>query len=153
MSTAEAGSIDFRAFLLEQAILVGGWGWDAPEETVACLDDLWSLDSSLPNASPFFAVAAYLRTYARLGRKEKVEEWTTFARNNFTQQISDALLKEADVYVQARSGAEAAKWYRSRVETAPGPLQPYYRWMAATLSWMFEKRSPAVAQELVAATS
>ncbi|MEZ4460154.1 MAG: hypothetical protein R3E66_10565 [bacterium] len=153
LSTAEAGSIDFRAFLLEQAILVGGWGWDAPEETVACLDDLWSLDASLPNASPFFAVAAYLRTYARLGRKEKVEEWSTFARNNFTQQVSDALLKEADVYVQARSGTEAAKWYRSRVETAPGPLQPYYRWMAATLAWMFEKRSPAVAQELVAATA
>lgn len=153
LSTAEAGSIDFRAFLLEQAIIIGAWGWESPEETIACLDDLWSLDASLPSASPFFAVAAYLRTYARLGRKEKVAEWSDFARSNFTTQIAEALIEESQFYSNAKSGVDAARWYRGRAEAHDGPLQPYYRWMAATLGWMFETRTSSMSQELIAATA
>jgi len=153
LATAEAGSIDFRAFLLEQAILVGAWGHESPEETIACLDDLWSLDASLPSASPFFAVAAYLRTYTRLGRKEKITEWTDFARSNFTAPVADALIAEGTVYSEARTGEQAARWYRDRAEQVPSPVQPYYRWMAATLGWFFEARTHTSAQELVAATS
>lgn len=153
LATAEAGSIDFRAFLLEQEILVGAWGWDAPEETIACLDDLWSLDASLPSASPFFAVAAYLRTYTRLGRREKVAEWSAFAQANFTAPVAEALMAEARVYSEAKSGIEASRWYRDRTDRVPGPLQPYYRWMAAVLAWMFEPDRANAVQELVGATS
>lgn len=151
LSSAEAGSIDFRAFLLEQAILVGAWGHEAPEMTISCLDDLWSLDVAV-SGSPFFAVGGYLRTYARLGRKDKLEEWRSYARSNFTPQVAEALCAEASVYEEAKSGLDAQKWYKARIPKVPGPLQPYYRWMAAMLGWMFGKPRADVAHELIGAT-
>jgi len=151
LGTAEAGSIDFRAFLLEQAILIGAWGHESPELTVACLDDLWSLDAAV-STSPFFAVGAYLRTYSRLGRKDKLEEWKAHAKSNFTPQVAEALIAEANVYDEAKSGADAQKWYKSRIPKVPAPLQPYYRWMAAVLGWLFGRPRADLAYELVGAS-
>lgn len=151
LGTAEAGSIDFRAFLLEQAVLVGAWGWDSPELTIACLDDLWSLDAAL-TTSPFFAVGAYLRSYTRLGREDKIAEWTDYANSNFTPQVAQALLAESNVYDEAKGGLQAHKWYKERIPKVPAPLQPYYRWMSAFLGWYFQAPRPDLAYELVGAS-
>ncbi len=150
LATAEAGSIGFRAFLLEQAVLLGSWGHESPEQTLACLDDLWSLEGATPGMSPFFAVASFIRTYSRLGRKEDLDTWVEHAKANFTPAVAADLAEEQNV---PRKAKDAAKWYAKRVDEVAEPLRPYYRWMQATLEWMFGNRNGKTAQAVATATS
>ena len=152
LGTIAAGSIDFRAFLLEQAVLVAEWGQRSDEKSVSFLEDLWSLGPTV-GSSPTFAVAAFLRTFTRLKRAENFNEYATFVRSNFTPSVAEALLAEPRLYETSKSGAQAADWYEARVEQVPGPLQPYYRWMAATLRWMFGERDRKSVQDLADAAA
>lgn len=151
LATAEAGSIGFRAFVLEQAILNATWGYESPELTLSCVDDLWSLDAAMTGGSPFFAVAAFIRTFSWLGRQDELDEWIAYARSNFTPEVAQGLVDEATLMQNVPGGEAAARWYSDRIETVAAPLKPYTRWMAATLRWVFGQRDEDSAAELAAA--
>lgn len=153
LATAEAGSIGFRAFVLEQVIINATWGYEGPELALTSIEDLWSLEAANPGTSPIFAVAAFIRTYAWLGRQDELDEWLDYARSNFTPAVAEGLEKEAEIMQATPGGERAAEWYRSQVGNVAGPLKPYYRWMAAVLEWLFGTRDYDVAAELSLATS
>lgn len=152
LGSIAAGSIDFRAFLLEQAILVAEWGHQSNELSLTFLEDLWSLDPTV-GSSPIYAVSAFLRTFTRMGRQEDHAEYVEYVRTNFTPSVAEALLGESRIYDEASDGASAAEWYEARLETAPQPLQPYYRWMSVVLRWMFGERDRTAVQDLADATA
>ncbi len=152
LGTIAAGSIDFRAFLLEQAILVAEWGERSDERALTFLEDLWSLQATV-GSSPIFGAAAFLRTYARMKRGAELSEHTEYVRANFTPSVAEALLGESLVYEEASSGAEAGAWYTSRLDSVPTPLIPYYRFMAAVVGWMFGDRDRTAVQDLADATA
>jgi tetratricopeptide (TPR) repeat protein len=152
LGTIAAGSIDFRAFLLEQAVLIAEWGKRSNELSLTFLEDLWSLDPTV-GSSPIYSVSAFLRTFTRMNRREDFEEYAEYVRTNFTPSVAESLLGESRVYDEATDGASAAQWYAARVDNAPQPLQPYYEWMAVVLRWMFGERDRTSVQDLADATA
>ena len=152
LATIAAGSIDFRAFLLEQAVLVAEWGTGSNERALTFLEDLWSLDQTV-GSSPIFAATAFLRTYTRIKRKDALADHAGYVRKNFTPSVAEALLAEPLVFDEAKDGEGAAEWYASRADHVPAPIVPYYRFMAGVLRWMFGERDRTAVQELADATS
>ncbi len=152
LGTIAAGAIDFRAFLLEQAVLVSEWGRRSDEKALTFLEDLWSLGPTV-GSSPTFAVAAFLRICTRMKRQGELEKYTEFVRTNFTPSVAEALLAEPRLYEEAVNGEEAAQWYADRVDEVPAPLQPYYRWMAAVVGWLFGDRGRKSVQDLADAAT
>lgn len=152
LGTIAAGSIDFRAFLLEQAILVAEWGVHSDERALTFLEDLWGLEATV-GSSPIFGAAAFLRTYSRMKREAERDEHAEYVRKNFTPSVAEALLGEPMIYDEVSEGADAASWYAARIDSVPPPLIPYYRFMAAVTRWMFGERDRTSVQELADATA
>lgn len=147
LGTIAAGSIDFRAFLLEQAVIVAEWGARSDTRALVYLEDLWSLDATI-GSSPIFSAAAFLRTFTRLRRDPALAEHADYVRKSFTPSVAEALLAEPLVYDAATTGEQAAQWYASRTESVPLPLKNYFEFMAATLGWMFGARDRTAVQTL-----
>lgn len=147
LATAEASSIDFRAFLLEQAILISEWGEGSPEVTLTYVEDLWTLEQARGGA-PIFAIAAMLRTHLRLGHHSAFEEWVSTIRRDFTPTVAEALVAEGRMRVGEEGIDAVVQWYKSRLATVPQPMRPYYQWMIAALRWLFDDRDRRAIQLL-----
>ncbi len=145
LATAEASSIDFRAFLLEQAVLLSEWGEGSPEVTLTYVEDLWTLEQARGGA-PIFAIAAMLRTQLRLGQHAAFEEWVARIRGEFTPTVAEALVAEGRMRIDDGGIEAVVQWYQSRLSTVPQPMRPYYQWMIATLRWLFIERDRRAVQ-------